>query len=271
MKRMLFRLHRGGLAESMATVVELDATVGALMQHLCMSNEPWLGEGKVDLLRMKSTGPDERIGWDDTWLVRIEGFGVVGMTNCLPEDAPDTVHIPVTPPGVLQFRPNDGSRLRSFEGITQLQANMDTLIQHLRLHGMWNGTLYSRLTFHRTKPNRNIGWPEQWSVRNNGIVIGLVDMLPEDVPHECLVPGSEKELEATDLVKASAFEMIPVPQGQSAYNQDLIRSGMGLNADWEVMFEMSKPALEEVVLWNRRTGQRILIKLEALTTKFDNL
>ncbi|MNL74862.1 hypothetical protein D3C87_2005690 [compost metagenome] len=65
--------------------------------------------------------------------------------------------------------------------------------------------------------------------------------------------------------------MIPVPQGQSAYNQDLIRSGMGLNADWEVMFEMSKPALEEVVLWNRRTGQRILIKLEALTTKFDNL
>ena len=267
MATLKFRFHRGSLVDSMDTLVELPATVQALIDHVQdrMPDFPF----NLDDLRMKSTGPDERIDWPDTWLVRFEGFGVVGMATALPEDAPATVHIPVLPDRHLMFRPQDGSNLRSFAGMCQLPATMDSLLIHLAEIGKrWKGVV----KIHKTKPNRSLGWDEQWSVRNEiGHCMGMIDRLPFDVPHECLATGkSGDDLRRDDIVKVSAFSMEPVPEGKSAYHIDPVRSGQAISAGWDIMFESGKDVLDEVVLVNTTTGQRVLVKFEALTDKFGN-
>lgn len=268
MNRMKFRFHRGGLAESMATMVEIDATVEALVKLVNVDHPECYPELKLEDLRMKSTGPDERIEWADTWLVRFEGFGVIGMADRLPEDAPKTVHIPVVDEKSMLYRPNDGSSIRSFAGISELKADMGTLLLYMTTLGLrWKGVI----KLHKVKPNRSIGWDEQWSIRNEvGDVLGFINRLPVDVPHECLVTVDKENLRRDDIVKVSAHGMYPVPSGVSAYTVDPIRSGQAISAGWDIMFESGKDVLNEVVLVNTTTGQRILVKLEALTDKFGN-
>jgi hypothetical protein len=83
------------------------------------------------------------------------------------------------------------------------------------------------------------------------------------------VVDAKKDLEPDDLVKAECFNLSTVPKGMNAYQIDTIRSGVQLSGGWEAMFEMSKPVLNEVVLVNQHTGQRILVKLEAQSFKLD--
>jgi hypothetical protein len=74
---MKFREHRGGLAESMATVVELD-TKEKFLSHLRKLIPNNAGtNGHVSFEQYEY---DERIDWD-TYLVRLEGYGVLGMLD----------------------------------------------------------------------------------------------------------------------------------------------------------------------------------------------
>ena len=76
---MLYRDHRGGLAESMETVVELEDRA-ALDAHIATLLKPW---GKIvtpDQIHSKWYCLDPRIGWD-TWIITVKDYGVMGFTN----------------------------------------------------------------------------------------------------------------------------------------------------------------------------------------------
>jgi hypothetical protein len=83
---MKVRQHRGGLAESMATVKEVEPTLEALTAHINVLFSDFGPTVTADQLKFRSQGMDTRIGWD-TYLVAIEGYGVFGMTDQLPEGA----------------------------------------------------------------------------------------------------------------------------------------------------------------------------------------
>lgn len=68
---MLYRYHRGSLADSMKTVVQLPATIHALAWHL----NAW----SQDIEVRPYGGVDVRIGWD-THIVLVCGIPV-GFTN----------------------------------------------------------------------------------------------------------------------------------------------------------------------------------------------
>jgi hypothetical protein len=76
---MLFREHRGGLAESMKTVVTLDdrarlvAYVQDKLRCYCMDVKP-------EQVHVIPYCYDDRIGWD-TYIVTVDGYGVFGMTD----------------------------------------------------------------------------------------------------------------------------------------------------------------------------------------------
>ncbi len=80
-----FREHRGGLAESMETVVEVE-TKADLAAHMRSKLAPFGFNFEDADLMVKPYGEnglpmhDERIGWD-TYVVTIEGYGVAGFTN----------------------------------------------------------------------------------------------------------------------------------------------------------------------------------------------
>lgn len=81
---MKVREHRGGLSESMATVVEIEPTLEALTAHI---NALFQQMGPVvtpDMIVIHPQGFDARIGWN-TYLVAIEGYGVFGMIDQFPE------------------------------------------------------------------------------------------------------------------------------------------------------------------------------------------
>ena len=75
---MKFREHRGGLEESMATVVELNSKkefcdyVGKLARRIVPLEECTLS--------FREYGFDSRIGWD-TYLVVLDGHGPIGMLD----------------------------------------------------------------------------------------------------------------------------------------------------------------------------------------------
>jgi hypothetical protein len=82
---MLYRDHRGSLAESMETVVELKDRA-ALDAHIAALLKPW---GKVvtqDQIHSTWYCLDPRINWD-TWMITVDGYGVVGFTNGDPQRA----------------------------------------------------------------------------------------------------------------------------------------------------------------------------------------
>lgn len=82
MTMMKFREHRGSLDDSMATCVEIEPTYEALKEHLKKILSYWpLPEPLV--LEIKRYGYDNRIQWE-SYIVKLEGWGVVGFTNQMP-------------------------------------------------------------------------------------------------------------------------------------------------------------------------------------------
>lgn len=77
-----FREHRGGLDESMETQVTLEDG-RALVIHCQKLLRPYSFEFEpVDLtVRLYSARPDTRIGWNRTYVVHIQRYGVMGFTD----------------------------------------------------------------------------------------------------------------------------------------------------------------------------------------------
>lgn len=76
---MKFREHRGGLAESMETTIELEDRA-ALIAHCRALLDQWYFSFRDEDLSVEPYGRDERIGWD-THIVTIKGYGVMGFTD----------------------------------------------------------------------------------------------------------------------------------------------------------------------------------------------
>lgn len=88
---MKFREHKGGLDESMATCIDL-ADYDALLAHLKSLLRPWQGALQEDVtpesVRVELySGADDRIGWKQTWMVTLRGYGVLGFTDMPPHSA----------------------------------------------------------------------------------------------------------------------------------------------------------------------------------------
>jgi hypothetical protein len=77
---MKFREQRGGLDESMATCIEL-ADRDALVTHLKRELGKYHYGFEPHLLKVEPYARDDRIGWLDTHIVSIDGYGVVGFTD----------------------------------------------------------------------------------------------------------------------------------------------------------------------------------------------
>lgn len=82
---MKIREHRGGLRESMETVVEIAPSIEAIVSHIRECWGPFHPEKMQNITAEMVTvekygGIDSRIGWD-THIVDVEGLGVFGMTD----------------------------------------------------------------------------------------------------------------------------------------------------------------------------------------------
>ena len=81
---MKLREHRGSLAESMETLVELenrDALVRYYQERHALDG---LEFGPADIkVELYIDRLDARTGWEKTYIVIIEGYGVVGFTDAL--------------------------------------------------------------------------------------------------------------------------------------------------------------------------------------------
>lgn len=72
---MKIRIHKGGLAESMKTVTEIEPTTEAIAEYL-RSQWDSLGYGVYpENIRVEPYGFDERIEWN-TYIVLLDGNGV---------------------------------------------------------------------------------------------------------------------------------------------------------------------------------------------------
>lgn len=77
---MKFREHRGGLNESMMTLVELPDRP-ALVAHVEKLLRPYYFQEVDSRLRVDPYGRDTRIGWENLHIVILKGYGVVGFTD----------------------------------------------------------------------------------------------------------------------------------------------------------------------------------------------
>jgi hypothetical protein len=83
---MKFRPQRGGLDEAMKEMVEVDGRAG-LIEHLREIHPPFGPPFDPDKVTVQPYGPiragrgcdDDRIGWKNTHIVIIEGWGPVGF------------------------------------------------------------------------------------------------------------------------------------------------------------------------------------------------
>ena len=76
---MLFREHRGLLADSMETVTEV-ADLDALLAHIRKIFQPY-GPTFLDAeIRIEPYGRDNRINWD-TYIVILPEYGPIGFTD----------------------------------------------------------------------------------------------------------------------------------------------------------------------------------------------
>jgi hypothetical protein len=92
---MLFREHRGGLAESLDTEVQLTDRA-ALVAHVSQLLDPFgfKFDDRATPIKVEYYGKDHRIAvWKDTYVVTLAGYGVLGFTNapCSESDA-DSQH-----------------------------------------------------------------------------------------------------------------------------------------------------------------------------------
>jgi hypothetical protein len=82
---MKFRQHKGGLEESMATVVELknrDELTGYI-RGLLYSWPSVKADAELISVELYEGNGDPRIGWKEVYIVTLEGYGVLGSrTHC---------------------------------------------------------------------------------------------------------------------------------------------------------------------------------------------
>ena len=82
---MKFRQHRGGLAESMETVVEIknrDELVGYLRGILWQwPTAPPVSDETIEVRPYADGGGDDRIGWKKVYIVTLKDYGVLGWTD----------------------------------------------------------------------------------------------------------------------------------------------------------------------------------------------
>jgi hypothetical protein len=90
---MKFREHRGSLADSMKTVVEV-RNKEELVEHIRKLFSPYVGDFQFDKIKVEPYGPpytpvvyDQRIGWH-TYLVTMPEYGVIGWTDGPADDPP---------------------------------------------------------------------------------------------------------------------------------------------------------------------------------------
>lgn len=74
-----YRDHRGGLAESMATVQEFSNKEN-LLHYLAISLGDYAKNVDINKTTIAPYRFDERIGWD-SHIVHLEGYGVFGFTD----------------------------------------------------------------------------------------------------------------------------------------------------------------------------------------------
>jgi len=77
---MKVREHRGGLAEAMGTMVEIEPTMSALLQSMRESFKGWPINVTEENVHVEPYGFDDRIGWD-TYIITIDGYGVYGFSD----------------------------------------------------------------------------------------------------------------------------------------------------------------------------------------------
>lgn len=70
---MKIREHRGGLRESMETVKECAPTIAAVTELVVKSTGGTAIPSDV-AVRLYDKRPDERIGWDQTYIVMVNGY-----------------------------------------------------------------------------------------------------------------------------------------------------------------------------------------------------
>lgn len=75
----LFRPHRGSLDAAMNEVREFN-NFDEFLTWLTGYFSEWMVEVRADKLLIEPYGYDDRIDWD-TYIVTLEGYGVVGFTN----------------------------------------------------------------------------------------------------------------------------------------------------------------------------------------------
>jgi len=80
---MKFRQHRGGLDESMSTLIEIHSKEELIIH--CKKAFPYLCNIDEDHLSIKKycDKPDERIGWDKTFIVILQDQGPLGFTDSM--------------------------------------------------------------------------------------------------------------------------------------------------------------------------------------------
>lgn len=79
-EKMKLRQHRGSLAESLATEVEIYNTLHALSTYIARDLEQFNVTVKPEHITVSFYAHDPRIH-SDVYLVEVEGFGVYGFTN----------------------------------------------------------------------------------------------------------------------------------------------------------------------------------------------
>lgn len=83
---MKFRQHRGSLADAMETACEIE-TLQDLLDLITKELAPYQGPEPILIdettvtLELISSHPDERIGWKQTWMVLLKGYGPFGWTD----------------------------------------------------------------------------------------------------------------------------------------------------------------------------------------------
>lgn len=79
---MIFREHRGGLEESMATSVVLPSRHALLLhiRNLLWKYNFYLTDEALHIKKYTKDG-DARIGWKELYIVTVSHFGVIGWTN----------------------------------------------------------------------------------------------------------------------------------------------------------------------------------------------
>lgn len=76
---MKFREHRGQLADSMETCIDLPDRE-SLIDHLYRNFCAPLPFDQIEV-KPYDEEPDTRIGWSRTYIVTLEKFGVIGFTD----------------------------------------------------------------------------------------------------------------------------------------------------------------------------------------------